>query len=109
MRDVKQDTVISKNGIVIRLTHERWQHIIEQHNELSDRHADVLNTVAEPERILAGNNGELMVVRAIEVGKWLIVVYREFEDDGFIITAFLTRRHRSLETRTVLWFPSNNT
>jgi hypothetical protein len=32
-----------------------------------------------------------------------VAVYRELERDGFIITAFLTRRIHSLERREVLW------
>jgi hypothetical protein len=35
--------------------------------------------------------------------KWVVVVYREKGDDGFVITAFLTRRTRSLEKRKQLW------
>jgi hypothetical protein len=33
----------------------------------------------------------------------LLVVYRETGHDGFVITAFLTRRTKSLERRTQLW------
>lgn len=104
-----EDTVLSKNDIAIRLTDERWLHISEQHPELTESREDILNTIAEPEKILAGGSNELMAVRSIDVGKWLIVVYREFDDDGFVITAFFTRRHRSLDKRTVLWSQSNNT
>jgi hypothetical protein len=52
---------------------------------------------------LEGGAEELLAVREVEVGKWLIVVYRELQDDGFIITAFLTRRARSLERRRMVW------
>jgi hypothetical protein len=30
-------------------------------------------------------------------------VYRELQEDGFIVTAFLTRRIRSLDRRGQLW------
>jgi len=93
----------SKNGLLIRLTEERWSHIIDEHGELSGLRAEVLRTVSEPERILAGNGGALLALSTVEPGKWLVVVYREVEDDGFVITAFLTRRHRSLDRRTQLW------
>ena len=33
----------------------------------------------------------------------MVVVYRELKDDGFIITAFVTRRVRSLAKRKQLW------
>ncbi len=93
----------SKHGIPIRLSDERWEHIITEHAELTDRRAQVLEAVANPERILAGNAGEQLAVREIDTGKWIVVVYREFDEDGFIITAFLTRRGRSLDKREVIW------
>jgi hypothetical protein len=95
--------VKSKNGIVIRLPDERWTHIITEHAELTDLRDQVLAVVENPERILAGNTGELFALREVESGKWIVVVYREDSDDGFIITAFLTRRGRSLDKRQVVW------
>ncbi|MCP5096783.1 MAG: hypothetical protein GY943_14615 [Chloroflexi bacterium] len=96
-------TVISKNNIPVRLTVERWSHIEEEHGELADLQPQILKTVANPTRILAGNEGALIAAKELEPGKWLVVVYRETNGDGFIITAFLTRRTRSLEKRTQLW------
>jgi len=64
---------------------------------------EVLQTVAEPERIVEGKAGELLALRELENGKWLVVVYRELVDDGFVITAFLTRRLRSFEKRKQVW------
>ena len=95
--------VPSKNGVPIRLTDERWSHIIAEHEELAGLRQQVLQTVAEPERIVAGKAGELLALRELEKGKWLVVVYRELGNDGFISTAFLTRRMRSLEKRTQVW------
>ena len=96
-------TAISKNRSTIRLTDERWAHIAEEHGELASLHTEVLDTVSRPERVLAGGEGELLAVREIEPGKYMVVVYRELGDDGFIITAFLTRRTRSLAKRKQLW------
>jgi hypothetical protein len=96
-------TVISKNGIPIRLTDERWVHIVEEHAELAGMQPDVLETVERPERILLGGDDEALAIQQIEAGKFLVVVYRELERDGFIITAFLTRRNRSLDKRQQLW------
>jgi len=39
----------------------------------------------------------------MEAGKWLVAAYRELGDDGFVITAFLTRRKAALERRRQLW------
>lgn len=97
------DRIVSKGGIDIRLTDERWTHITEEHCELSGLRSDVVETVSNPDRILIGGDGEPIAVRQVELGKHFVVVYREQTDDGFIITAFLTRRVRSLEKRRQVW------
>jgi hypothetical protein len=97
------DTGTSKNGIPIRLTDERWAHITEEHGELTGFRSEVMATITGPISIFAGEAGELLAVRELELGKYIVVVYRELESDGFIITAFLTRRFRSLEKRKQLW------
>lgn len=80
------DQVMSKNGVSIRLTDERWAHITEEHCEIAGLRSEVLETVLQPERILVGGDGELIALRELEQGKYLVVVYREQVDDGFIIT-----------------------
>lgn len=95
--------VQSKNGIPIRLTDERWAHITEEHNELAGLRQEVLETVFAPERIFTGGYRELLAVRELEPQKWLVAVYRELEDNGFVITAFLTRRIQALARRRQAW------
>jgi len=98
------NVVFSVNEIPIRLTEERWRHIVDEHGELSGMRAAVISVVAKPTGIYAGNAGEFLAVQEIEPGKWLVVVYRETNrNDGFVITAFLTRRKRSLDRRNKLW------
>ena len=97
------ETVYSKNGVPIRLTDERWAHIMEEHGELAGLRLEILETVANPTEIFAGNHGELLAVREVEPGKYLVVVYRESQHDGFIITAFLTRKGHALRRRQRLW------
>ena len=97
------EIVISQNNIPIRLNDERWAHITEEHCELAGLREEVLETISSPERIYTGTQGELLAVREINEGKYLVVVYRESGDDGFIITAFLTRRISSLERRKQIW------
>jgi hypothetical protein len=93
----------SVKGVPIRLTDERWAHITEEHSELAGLRPEVLETVAHPQQIVAGGTGELLAMRETEPGKWLVAVYRELGDDGFVITAFLTRRKAGLERRKQLW------
>jgi len=97
------DRVFSKNNVLIRLTDERWAHITEEHCELAGMRLEILETIENPERVLTGGAGELLAVRKISLGKHLVVAYRELEEDGFIITAFLTSKTISLNRRKQLW------
>ena len=97
------ETVLSKNGVPIRLTDERWAHITEQHCELAGQRVEILGALEDPDRILAGNEGEQMAVKKISPGVNLVVVYRELEDDGFIITAFITSKAIWLKRREQVW------
>jgi len=98
-------TVNSCRGIPIRLTDERWAHIVEEHCELAGMLYEVLDAVALPERVMAGNAGECLAIKPMRPDKSLVVVYREDEDlrDGFVITAFVTKRIRSLDRRPQIW------
>jgi len=97
------EIVLSQNSIPVRLNDERWAHITEEHCELAGLREEVLETINSPEKIYAGKHGELLAVREISEGKHLVVVYRESDNDGFIITAFLTRKLSSLERRKQIW------
>ena len=98
------DIVNSKNNVSIRLTEERWFHITEEHSEMAGYYFEVLETVEEPEAIFEGKEGECIAVREVEKGKYVVVVYRELsKEDGFVITAFLTRRKKQLERRRRIW------
>jgi hypothetical protein len=94
----------SKNGIPIRLTVERWIHITEEHSEMAGYYFEVLETVEEPEAIYEGRYGEQIAVKEIKPEKHIVVIYREINsEDGYIITAFLTRRKKQFEKRARLW------
>lgn len=97
------DLATSKGGVPIRLTDERWSHIIDEHDELAGFRLEVLDTVTAPDRVVAGAAGELIASKRQPDGKILVVVYRELAGDGFIITAFLTRREASLQRRKQIW------
>ncbi|MCH8153213.1 MAG: hypothetical protein IH830_12685 [Planctomycetes bacterium] len=82
-------------------------HIVEEHAELAGMREEVLETVTDAERVVEGQGGELLAVRTMEQSRAMVVVYREVDQsDGFIITAFLTRRLASLDRRQQLWPPT---
>jgi hypothetical protein len=82
--------VKSINGIPIRMTYERWFHIIENHDDLADRFDEILSIVEYPDYVVKGYGNALMALKELEKGKFLAVVYKELtKEDGFIITAYL--------------------
>jgi hypothetical protein len=94
----------SVNGVPIRLTEERWVHISEEHCEMAGLLYDVLETIGSPQSAHPGTAGELPAARRFEADKHIVVVYKETgADDGFVITAFLTRRVRQIERRERVW------
>lgn len=85
------DSVTSVNGVLIRLTAERWFHIVENHDEVAGFYDIVLETVADPDLIVPGYRGSLVAIRGYARRRYLCVIYREVtRDDGFIITAYFT-------------------
>src|SRR5262245_65699472 len=83
----------SVNGVPIRLTDERWSHIVDVRDELEDREDDVLDAVARPDWVTRGYHGSLMAWKGYGRRGFLVVVYEESsEDDGFVIAAYVSRR-----------------
>ncbi|MEA1945431.1 MAG: hypothetical protein U9N07_08935 [Euryarchaeota archaeon] len=93
----------SVNGVPIRLTDERWTHIVENHDDMAGYHFDVLETVAKPTWVFRGDEDELWAVKLISERKAMLVIYKEEQNDGFIITAFFTTKIQKLAKRRILW------
>jgi hypothetical protein len=97
------DIAISKNGIPIRLTEERWFHISENHDDLAGYYDDVLDTIEDPDYIIEGYAKAFIALKKITKTKFLAVVYREVsKEDGFVITAYFTSK-LNLEKEVILW------
>lgn len=95
------DFVISVDGVPIRLTDERWVHIVENHDDLAGHYDDVLEAVENPDMLLPGHKGSLLAVRSYGRRGYLVVIYRQTTtDDGFVITAFFTDR---IDREKVIW------
>lgn len=98
--------VQSKNGVSIRLTKERWEHITFNHPEITDLDLNcIIDAVSNPELILKGDTGELLAIKKKARNNiWFVVPYREVDkDDGFILTAYLTTNLNWLLQRDVIW------
>jgi hypothetical protein len=97
------DAVLSVGGLPIRLSAERWVHIVEHHDDLAGYYHAVLEAISAPDAVCEGNGGELLAVAA-HAGRYVVVAYRELSRaDGFVITAFFTTRMRQIERRRLVW------
>jgi hypothetical protein len=99
-------SLISVSGIPIRLTGERLFHIYQGHPELQGCEDWIRETISNPEKVFEGDSGALMAVRKYEKtpvseNKFLVVVYKEQGNDGFVITAYFTRKLP--KWRKVVW------
>ncbi len=100
--------IISKNRIPVRLTQERWLHIISSHIEMGGNLPKLMKTVEDPDVIVTGVSDELRCIRFFpktHLGpKYLMAAYKEVtEDDGFIITAYKTSNIKKLLNREIVW------
>lgn len=95
-------TAYSIGRVPVRLTDERWEHVLDQHPE-DFSYLDfemTLDTVEDPEYILRGRGGALIAVAEIS-GDFLHVYYREASStDGFVITAYYKT---SFDRSKVIW------
>jgi hypothetical protein len=87
--------VYSRNQVPIRLTQERWEHILRRHPEMINQKELVLETLGDPDVIQEGDLGTLLAIRFYVESpltrKHLVVVYKEIsKTDGFVLTAYIT-------------------
>ena len=57
------DIVKSINGVPIRLTEERWVHIIENHDDMAGYYDEVLSVVENPDYIIKGYKDALIALK----------------------------------------------
>ena len=104
--------VTSANNVPIRLTEERWFHIMEYHRELEAFQPEILLAIANSDRLyfsppsLEPNFAAVKVfARLVEFGlaRNLVVHYKEVSpSNGFILTA-LVMSDKRLNRRFKLW------
>jgi len=100
------DVVRSVAGVPIRLTDERWEHVLVGHPELAGDRDSVLVAIEHPQSVIAGRDGVLLAIRPVNDRKWIVVAYVEGgRTDGFVFTAHLTRRDPR-RGREAAWSPS---
>jgi hypothetical protein len=93
-------SVNSVQGHTIRLTYRQWVHVTESHDYMVSNRDKLLETVAgEEEAVIALRHYDSTNITE----KNCVVIYRD-EEDGFVITAFLTSRpDKIVRRRRNLW------
>ena len=97
--------VDSVNGVPIRLTDERWEHILDSHHELASFRETLLDAVENPDYILTSRRGALAAVLVLGRKAFLHVFYVEKgRHDGFIISAYVQEK---MDKTKVIWRKEN--
>ena len=63
------------NGVPIRLTDERWQHMVTNRNNLVDLKDEVRMTVSEPDSVVEKDDGALIAVKA-SIMRWSLSIVK---------------------------------
>lgn len=88
------------------MTTEQLYHIIKNHYELAGQTFEILEAANKQDFIVKRRYNELMAAKKIN-SKYLIAVYKEINEDGFIITAFITSKIYQLKKRKIIWIKSS--
>jgi|SRR6185295_11536335 len=97
---------VELRGRTIRLTEERLAHIETDHPEMTGQIDRVQETLKQPERIVLSSsdaNAELyyrLYAETPVTTKFMCVVVKDSEDNGFVITAYYTNTEKK---GTVVW------
>ncbi|MCL4868317.1 MAG: hypothetical protein KJ063_05065 [Anaerolineae bacterium] len=95
------DIVYSINQVPIRVTSERWWHIVENHDDMAGHYEDVLDVLEDPDLILSGHNGSRIAIKNYGRNRYLAIIYRELsQDDGFVISAYFTSK---VDRKKAIW------
>ena len=95
----------SVNGVPIRLTQERWEHILDSHPGLASYRETILDAVENPDYILASRRGALAAVVVLGRKAFLHIFYVEkSRRDGFIISAWMKEK---MDKTKIVWRKEN--
>jgi hypothetical protein len=102
---------ITREGKRIRLTRKVWTAKLlisrPEFQQRSECPEELQAVIENPDYLVRGDKGELVALRWCDIApkrpKYLCVVYRKLNGEGFIITAFFTSRLRRFLRREIVW------
>lgn len=86
---------------IVRLTKERWSHILQEHPEMSDQMESIIETVRNA-RIIKQSHRDSMTKFYYRYKKerreapYLLVAIKYLNGEGYIITSFYTNKIKGL-------------
>ena len=95
----------SVNGVPVRLTDERWEHILDSHPEMASYRETILDALENPDYILTSRRGALAAVVVLGRRAFLHVFYVEkSRHDGFVLSAYL---EEEMDKAKIVWRKEN--
>jgi hypothetical protein len=97
---------VDNRGRLIRLSDERLDHLESQHPEMADQLDRIVNTLANPDRIIRSRTDssvelfyKYFPITPVSM-KFLCIGVKKHRDDNFVITAYYTD---SVKKGEMLW------
>jgi len=85
--------VKTKDEKLIRLTEKQWLHIKQRHPEMATKVGDIEDTIANPAVRIQHSDETTKFYKFIkDEKKYIMVAVKILNGDGFVITAYKTRR-----------------
>lgn len=87
--------ITDASGKRIHLTAERWEHIVARHSELGNKIEEIRHTVVSPSfQVRDSTDPNLYYNHTYikEEGFYLVVAVKYLNGEGFVITAFYSKR-----------------
>lgn len=84
--------ILTPLGFTVRTSETYWQRLITKHPDIADLEALVQQALATPDEIRRSSRdqGVLLFYVARSEKRWVVVVVRQLNGDGFLITAYQT-------------------
>ena len=84
-------TILTPLGFTVRTTQPYWALIQRKHPEVTDKEAEVQNCLRQPELVRRSKQDQAVYLfYASQFPYYLVVVVKRLNDEGFIVTSYLS-------------------
>lgn len=93
-------------GRIIRLSDERYRHLVSSHQEMSHQLRKIKETLLSPSKVVQSNSDLNVLLyykrfsQTVVGNKFLCIVVKSMENDYFILTAYFTD---TIKQGLVIW------